>query len=113
MAEPTTEQLAAGQAKGLTPAQCSYLRGETPDELSADADALLTEFAPPPPPAIRSGGPRGGDVASTSPGTVSAGVAMYRQKHGLDEDGNRPEKKAVPTSDRNPFAVRTYTMDGR
>lgn len=61
MTEPTPEQLAAGQPKGLTPVMCSYLRGETPEELSADADAFLAEFAPPAPPApvFLVGGPRG------------------------------------------------------
>ncbi|MFH8803221.1 hypothetical protein ACH4F6_27070 [Streptomyces sp. NPDC017936] len=82
--EPTPEQLAVGEPKGLTPAMCSRLRGETPEELEADADAFLSEFTPvtPLPPAIRSGGPRGVDVGSR--GGVNRGAALYRARHGKD-----------------------------
>ncbi|MFE6128843.1 hypothetical protein ACFQ6Q_11310 [Streptomyces sp. NPDC056437] len=112
MEEATTEQLAAGEPKGLTPEMCAYLRGETPDELGASADAFLAAFSVAQPPSPRSGGHRGPDVRSTS-GTTSAGAELYREKHGLDEDGNRPEKKKAPTSNRNPFAVKSYTLETR
>ncbi len=73
--------------KGLTPAQAARLQGSTKEELEADADALKAEFgatggagqggtAPP----LRSGGPRGSEVAPTT--TVTAGAERYRQKHG-------------------------------
>ncbi|MEU2116037.1 hypothetical protein ABZ567_10345 [Streptomyces sp. NPDC016459] len=91
---------------------CAFLRGETPEELSADAVAFLEAFGIPEPPApvYRSGGPRGVDVGSGGRG-VSAGAALYRDRHGLDEDGKRPAKKPVPTSNRNPFAENGYSME--
>jgi hypothetical protein len=110
MAEPTPEQLAAGTPHGLTPEACARLNGATPEELEADASAFVAEFTPPPPPAPRSGGPRGVDVSSNGR-TVSAGAALYRERHGLDDDGKRPEKKPVPTNNRNPFAQNAYRMD--
>lgn len=113
--EPTPEQLAAGEPKGLTPAMCAYLRGTTPEELSADADAFLEAFgspAPPPPPAFRVGGPRGVDVDSGNHGrTVSAGAARYREKHGLDDEGRREEPRPEHAN-RNPFAERSYSIEG-
>lgn len=82
--EPTPEQLAAGEPKGLSPEMCARLRGETPEELSADADAFLAEWAPPAPPVSypRSGGPRGPEVATGS--GISHGAALYRTRHGKD-----------------------------
>ncbi|MFD7461329.1 MULTISPECIES: hypothetical protein [unclassified Streptomyces] len=110
--EPTPEQLAAGEPKGLTPAMCAYLRGETPEELSADANAFLSAFAPPAPPAPpapRSGGNRGPDVASTGSG-VAAGAARYRADHGIDEDGRR-EPTRPGRANRNPFAENDYVIE--
>ncbi|MFB6828124.1 hypothetical protein [Streptomyces hydrogenans] len=115
MTDPTPAQLAAGEAHGLTPPMCAYLRGETDEELQADAVAFLEAFgtpAPPAPPAPRSGGPRGSDVASSGGrGTLAAGVALFREKHGLDEDGRRPEGKPAQTANRNPFHVNTYSWE--
>ena len=115
MPEPTPEQLEAGQAKGLTPEMCSRLRGTTPEELSADADAFLTEFTPPTPPAPAHlvGGPRGVDVGGNGGRTLRGGAARYRERHGLDEDGRRPEPRQTQNDGRNPFAVRTYETNGR
>lgn len=79
--EATPEQLAAGEPKGLTPAMCARLRGETPEELSQDADAFLTEWTPRPPASL-SGGPRGMDVSGG--GGASRGAERYRAKHGLE-----------------------------
>ncbi|MGX1472402.1 UNVERIFIED_CONTAM: hypothetical protein RKD50_001210 [Streptomyces canus] len=112
--EPTHEQLAAGQPKGLTPQMCTYLRGATPDELSADADAFLAAFAPPAPPAVMVGGNRGVDVGSgNGAGTLGAGAALYRERNGLDDDGRRPEQRPAVTGGRNPYATRTYNMESR
>jgi hypothetical protein len=112
--EPTPEQLAAGQSKGLTPVMCTRLRGQTPEELSADADAFLTEFTPPAPSAPRVGGNRGVDVAGgNGSGTVGAGAALYRDRNGLDDEGRRPEVRPAVTDGRNPFATRTYSMESR
>lgn len=112
--EPTPEQLAAGEPHGLPPELCARLQGETAEELAADAAALVAEFAPPPsppPPAPRVGGPRGRDVGSGGGrGTVGAGAAAYRAKHGLDDEGKRPERKPA-TSNNNPLQERTYSFD--
>lgn len=84
------------------------------EELQADAVAFLEAFGTPEPPApvYRSGGPRGVDVASSGGrGSVSAGAALYRERHGLDEDGKGLEKKPVPTGNRNPFAESGYSME--
>ncbi|WP_406055813.1 hypothetical protein OG462_07890 [Streptomyces sp. NBC_01077] len=91
---------------------CAFLRGETPEELQADAVAFLEAFGTPEPPApvYRSGGPRGSDVGSGGRG-VSDGAALYRERHGLDEDGRRPVKEPVPTGNRNPFVENGYTME--
>ncbi|MEU2492603.1 hypothetical protein [Streptomyces sp. NPDC007883] len=112
MPEATTEQLAAGEPHGLPPELCARLQGETPEELAADAADLATEYTPPPPPApnVRVGGPRGKDVASHGSGTVAAGAAAYRERHGLDEDGKRPERRAATSND--PFRERSYSFDG-
>ncbi|AVH95866.1 hypothetical protein C5L38_12920 [Streptomyces sp. WAC00288] len=114
MNEPTPEQLAAGEAHGLTPAMCAFLRGETDEELQADAVKFLELFGTPEPPApvYRSGGPRGVDVGSNGRGTLAAGAALFRERHGLDEDGRPLEKKKpLPTTNRNPFQVNTYEME--
>jgi hypothetical protein len=120
--EPTTEQqlteartelarLRAGLAAGLTPEQSARLVGNTPEELAADAQTLAAEFgvaAPPAPPAPRSGGDRGPDVG-TGAGTVSGGAERYRQRHPQHE---LPELTEVQQR-RNPFAARSYEMNGR
>ncbi|MCX4825116.1 hypothetical protein OG883_35700 [Streptomyces sp. NBC_01142] len=117
MAEATPEQLSAGEPHGLTPELCARLRGETPDELSADAEAFVEAWGTPaPPPALppRVGGPRGGDVGSgNARGTVGAGAALYRERQGIDEDGKRPERKPIPSRGGNPFATRTYTLESK
>ncbi|MFI1976518.1 MULTISPECIES: hypothetical protein [Streptomyces] len=105
-------KLRAGLAAGLTPEQSERLRGTSDEELAADAQALATAFgANQAPPAPRSGGNRGPDVGSGGRGSVSAGAALYRDRHGLDEDGRRPEKKPVPTGNGNPFAESGYSME--
>ncbi|MEW2257247.1 hypothetical protein [Streptomyces sp. NPDC047869] len=110
MTEPTPEQLAAGQPKGLTPEMCVFLRGENPEELGTSADAFLSLLATQtPPPAPRSGGTRGTDV--NAPQGVAAGAEAYRRKHGLDDEGRRPEALPLPTSGRNPFQTTTYEME--
>ncbi|MFE9496312.1 hypothetical protein [Streptomyces collinus] len=114
MSEPTVEQqlteartelarLRAGLAAGLTPDQSARLQGTTPEELTADAQTLARELNPsnahPP-----SGS--GSDVGSAN-GTLDAGAARYRQEHGLDEDGRRPEARPVA----NPFQTASYRME--
>ncbi|GHG09433.1 hypothetical protein GCM10018791_23310 [Streptomyces zaomyceticus] len=77
--------------------------------------AFLAAFGTPepPPPAPRSGGPRGVDVASSGGrGSLSAGAALYRERHRVDEAGNRPAKKPVPTGNRNPLVENRYTWSG-
>ncbi|MEU3608626.1 hypothetical protein AB0E83_24755 [Streptomyces sp. NPDC035033] len=117
MTDPTPAQLAAGEAHGLPPALCARLRGETDEELQADAVAFVEAFGTPEPPApvYRSGGPRGVDVASSGGrGSVSAGAALYRERHGLDEDGRRPAKKPGPKpTNRNPFWTNDLTWENR
>ncbi|MGW5651985.1 hypothetical protein [Streptomyces humi] len=111
--EPTTEQLAAGSAKGLSPAMCARLQGTTPEELSADADTFLTEFpASSMSPVFRVGG-RGADIAGgNGQGTLGYGAALYRERHGLDEDGNRPAPRPVVTDSRtNPFFANSYMAE--
>ncbi|OIJ90896.1 hypothetical protein [Streptomyces colonosanans] len=110
MNEPTPEQLAAGEPKGLTPEMCARLRGETREELSVDADAFLTEFTPPAP-VSRSGGARGVDVSSNGARTSTGGAARYRERHGLDDDGRRPERRQTASDARNPFQERGYEME--
>ncbi|MER6343759.1 hypothetical protein ACWC10_00375 [Streptomyces sp. NPDC001595] len=126
MSEPTTEQqlteartelarLRAGLAAGLTPEQSARLHGNTDEELTADAQAFAAELGlagPPAPPAPRSGGPRGTDVGAGA-GTLAAGAEAYRRRHGLDEDGRRPERRPTPLDGGNPFRERTYEMNGR
>ncbi|MFF9171737.1 MULTISPECIES: hypothetical protein [unclassified Streptomyces] len=115
MTDPTPEQLEAGTAHGLTPAQCRWIRGETPEEMAADVATLLAEFAPPaapPAPAPLVGGPRGTDVGSgNGRGTLAAGAAAYRAKHGLDDEGRRPERRPMTNDGRNPFQTNGYEME--
>ncbi|MFY0513515.1 hypothetical protein ACOMD4_24470 [Streptomyces anulatus] len=113
LAGPALElaKLRAGLTAGLTVEQSARLQGADESALTADAASFASELNPAPP-AHRSGGDRGPDVAGTA-GTVSAGVAEYRRKNGLDADGNKPERKPLPTSTRNPFAEPTYRMESR
>ncbi|OEJ57889.1 hypothetical protein BGM19_07840 [Streptomyces agglomeratus] len=108
MTEPTPEQLAAGAEKGLSPLVCARLRGETPEELSADAEAFVEAWGEPTPPVPvrRVGGPRGVDVGGgNGSSTIGAGAALYRERHGIDEDESGPV--------RNPFAINGYTWETR
>ncbi|MGW2514701.1 hypothetical protein ACWC0A_36055 [Streptomyces scopuliridis] len=74
-------RITVAAAKGLTPAQASRLRGSTKEELEADADDLLKDFAPVPPASPpRAGGARGSDVGGGS--SVSSGEERYRAKYG-------------------------------
>ncbi|MEU9775400.1 hypothetical protein [Streptomyces sp. NPDC047968] len=109
-AEVELLKLRAGLAAGLTAEQSARLQGATADELTADATAFAAELgagsgAP------RSGGPRGGDVGGGTR-AVSAGAALYRQKHGLDDEGRRPVRapRPMPDRSRNPFAEPSYTI---
>ncbi|CAM5416999.1 hypothetical protein [Streptomyces purpurascens] len=108
-------RLRAGLAVGLSVEQSARLQGATDEELTADAEAFAAELGltgPPAPPAPRVGGPRGIDVGNGA-GTVTGGAQRYRQRHGIDEDGRRPERRHDNSDGRNPFAERTYTMNGR
>ncbi|MFJ3084487.1 hypothetical protein ACIPJG_32685 [Streptomyces halstedii] len=68
-------------AKSLTTTQAARLQGSTKEELEADADALLKDFAPAGGTGTyRVGGDRGSDVGST--GGVTSGAERFRQKHG-------------------------------
>ncbi|MFE7624249.1 hypothetical protein [Streptomyces sp. NPDC057509] len=68
-------------AKSLTTTQAARLQGSTKEELEADADALLKDFAPAGgSPAHRVGGDRGSDVGGGS--SVATGAERFRQKHG-------------------------------
>lgn len=116
LTEARTElaRLRVGLAVGLTPAQSARLQGSTEEELTADAEILAAELGltGPPPPTPRSGGNRGPDVGNGA-GTVSRGAERYRQRHGLDDDGRRPERRPVDNDGCNPFAVPTYELNGR
>lgn len=107
-------RLTAGLRAGLTPDQSERLRGTTPEELEADAVAFaaMLPTAPAAPSGVRVGGARGVDVDGTGTGTVAAGVAAYRERHGIGEDGRRPAPTPVPTEGPNPFAVPSYHMEG-
>ncbi|WP_234018252.1 MULTISPECIES: hypothetical protein [unclassified Streptomyces] len=73
--------LEVAMSKSLTPAQAARLQGSTKEELEADADALLKDFAPAGGTGTyRVGGDRGSDVGST--GGVTSGAERFRQKHG-------------------------------
>ena len=76
-------RITVAASKGLTPGQAKRLQGSTKEELEADADDMLKDFAPstlgtPPP---RSGGDRGGDVGGNTR-TTATGAELYRQRHG-------------------------------
>jgi hypothetical protein len=108
-------RLRAGLAVGLSVEQSARLQGATDEELTADAEAFAAELGltgPPAPSAPRSGGNRGSEVGNGA-GTVSGGAQRYRQRHGIDEDGRRPERRQDNSDGRNSFAERTYTMNGR
>ncbi|MGW3691098.1 hypothetical protein [Streptomyces sp. NPDC005125] len=102
----------AALAAGLTIEQAGRLQGDTEEAITADATTFAAELsaANPAPPAPRAGGPRGPDVDSGT--SVSRGTAAYREKHGLDADGNRPAPAERPPSG-TPFRERTYSMNGR
>ncbi|MFF5537874.1 hypothetical protein ACFY71_36350 [Streptomyces cinerochromogenes] len=101
----------AGLAAGLTVEQSARLQGITAEELAADATAFAAELgaANPAAPAPRSGGNQGPDVGSV--GGLAAGAAAYRAKHGLDDDGRRPEGRQATNESRNPFQTTTYEME--
>ncbi|KDQ65768.1 hypothetical protein [Streptomyces sp. NTK 937] len=68
-------------AKSLTTTQAARLQGSTKEELEADADALLKDFAPTGATGTyRVGGDRGSDVGGGS--SVATGAERFRQKHG-------------------------------
>lgn len=77
-------RITVAAAKGLTPKQAARLQGSTKEELEADADELVKDFAPStlgtPPPPPRAGGDRGGDVGGTR--TTASGADLYRERHG-------------------------------
>ncbi|MFD4234316.1 hypothetical protein [Streptomyces sp. NPDC058542] len=73
--------LEVAMSKSLTPAQAARLQGSTKEELEADADALLKDFAPTSGGTThRVGGDRGSDVGGGS--SVATGAERFRQKHG-------------------------------
>ncbi|MGW2304798.1 hypothetical protein [Streptomyces sp. NPDC001809] len=113
-AELELMKVRAGMTAGLTFKQSARLQGATVEELTADAQTLAAELgaANQAPPATRSGGNRGPDVGSGGRG-VSDGAALYRARHGLDEDGQRPAKKPIPTGNRNPFVENGYTLENK
>lgn len=105
-------RLRAGLSAGLSAEQSERLRGSTPEELAADAAefAAMLPAAPAAPSGMRVGGARGVDVPGTGPGTMAAGVAAYRARHGLGEDG-KPERTPWPVDGRSAFDERTYSME--
>ncbi|MYW28299.1 hypothetical protein GT040_03190 [Streptomyces sp. SID2119] len=73
--------LEVAMSKSLTPAQAARLQGSTKEELEADADALLKDFAATSGGTThRVGGNRGSDVGNA--GGVTSGAERFRQKHG-------------------------------
>ncbi|MGW3632275.1 hypothetical protein ACWD7F_19280 [Streptomyces sp. NPDC005122] len=105
-AELALARLRAGLTAGLTFEQSARVQGTTAEEMNADATAFATELNPvitPATPNLRSGGERGSNAGVTV-GSVAAGAAAYRAKHGLDEDGRRP----AVTNGQSPFVTRTY-----
>ncbi|MFF2716087.1 hypothetical protein [Streptomyces sp. NPDC058011] len=105
-------KLKAGLTAGLTPAQSARLIGTDEAALVADATTLAAEMTPALP-AHRSGGARGIDVSGS--GTLAAGASRYRQRAGLDEDGNRPPVPQRVNTSRvtNPFQENGYTTEHR
>ncbi|MFF7194519.1 hypothetical protein ACFZAM_12490 [Streptomyces sp. NPDC008079] len=81
-------RLRVGLTKGLTPEQSARLRGADEAEMTADADALKAEFGAPPAPARPATG-SGSDVNASGHMGIERGAALYRAKHGVDEDGVR------------------------
>ncbi|WP_125212629.1 hypothetical protein [Streptomyces griseofuscus] len=71
-------RLRAGLAAGLTPEQSARLQGSTPEELTADARTLASELGVS---TARQPSGSGPDVGSAH-GSMSAGEARYRAKHG-------------------------------
>ncbi|MFJ7057296.1 hypothetical protein ACK8N7_10135 [Streptomyces griseobrunneus] len=100
-------KLRAGLTAGLTPEQSARLQGTDEASITADATSFAAELNPTPQ-GPRAGGARGSDVGGGA-GTINAGIAAYRAKHGLDENGNRPERRPLPTGTRNPYTAPTYT----
>ncbi|WP_405927926.1 hypothetical protein OG554_03755 [Streptomyces griseus] len=73
--------LEVAMSKNLTPAQAARLQGSTKEELEADAEALLKDFAPANGGGThRVGGSRGSDVGGGS--SVATGAERFRAKHG-------------------------------
>ncbi|MFJ4787178.1 hypothetical protein [Streptomyces sp. NPDC088794] len=112
-AELELARLRAGLTAGLTPEQSARLQGATAEELAADATAFATELgaANSASSEPRSGGNQGPDVATAT--GIAAGAALYRDRHGLDDNGRHPETHSTVTDGRNPFVTRTYDMNGR
>ncbi|WP_329069884.1 hypothetical protein [Streptomyces sp. NBC_01429] len=112
-AELELAKLRAGLTAGLTVEQSARLCGVDEAAITADATAFAAELSAvsPVPQAPRVGG-RGSDVGSSA-GTVSAGTARYRARHGIDDEGNRPPVPQRTTTGRvtNPYAERGYTME--
>ncbi|MEU8678169.1 hypothetical protein [Streptomyces sp. NPDC048560] len=100
-------KLRAGLTAGLTPEQSARLQGTDEASITADATSFAAELNPTPQ-GPRSGGARGYDVGGGA-GTIGAGIAAYRAKHGLDENGQKPQPKPLPTGGRNPFVEPSYT----
>ncbi|MEW2488787.1 hypothetical protein [Streptomyces sp. NPDC048411] len=107
-------KLRAGLSAGLTVEQSARLSGTDEATLTADAAAYSAEMsaANPVPQAPRVGGPRGTDVTGGA-GTVAAGVAAYRQRAGLDENGQKPPVAPRTGDGRNPFRETTYRLENR
>ncbi|MFE2883172.1 hypothetical protein [Streptomyces sp. NPDC059272] len=95
-------RLRAGLAAGLSEEQSRFIRGATLEEMQADARTLVTEFSVSTrrPPSMS-----GSDVRGIAAGSVEAGAAAYRAKHGLDENG-QPLNGA-----RAPFQENTYRSE--
>ncbi|MET8960958.1 hypothetical protein ABZX69_15960 [Streptomyces sp. NPDC004074] len=111
--EPTPEQqrdnalaelarLRAGLSAGLTVQQAAFLRGNTEEEIAADVRTLMAEFGVS---TQRQPTGSGSDVQGSTDGSFNAGAERYRQKHGVDENGRRPEGA------RNPFQESNYRME--
>ncbi|MCQ9134132.1 hypothetical protein [Streptomyces hilarionis] len=108
-AELELARLRAGMAAGLTVEQSARLQGTTPEELTADATTLAAELGVTSAPASapRSGGNQGPEVGT--PTGLAAGAELYRERHGTPHG----EHRQAPTYGQNPFATRTYEMNGR